>query len=283
MIKIGEFNDMLVYEKVEHGLYLVHPEENLDQEGFEKVLLPNAYVTPELRINNTVKVFIYLDSEDRIIATNLIPKLTVGQFASLPIVQVNSVGAFADIGLAKDLLIPFQQQLETMMEGRNYLVYMYLDDTTKRLIGTSKINQYLNNDWIKLMPGEEVDLIVINQTNLGFNVVVNGKHKGLVFLSDVFQDLNSGDQLKGFVKTIREDNKLDITLQQQGVSSIEPNAQRILDYLKQEGGKMDLTDKSDPELISHVFGMSKKSFKKALGTLYKKRLITLGTNNTSLI
>ena len=241
----------------------------------QKILLPNAYLPADLKVNDTITVFIYLDSEDRIIATNLTPSITVNKFAYLPVKEVNAVGAFLDMGLAKDLLVPFRQQASDMQEGRSYLVHMYLDDTTKRLIASSKLNLFLNNRWMKLMEGEEVDLIVMNQSSLGYNVIVNQRHKGLVFHSDVFQELQTGDNLKGFVKTIREDGKLDIVLQQQGISTIEPNAQRVLDYLKAQGGSSDITDKSDPELIYKTFNMSKKSFKKAIGALYKKRLVEL--------
>jgi uncharacterized protein len=282
MIKIGEYNELVAYQHVDAGMFLVSKDADISSEELEKVLLPNAYVSAQLSLGDSIQVFIYLDSEDRIIATNLKPKITLGDFAYLPVKEVNSVGAFLDMGLAKDLLVPYRQQAVEMQEGKSYLVHMYLDQTTKRLIASSKVNSFLNNDQIKLMEGEEVDLIVVNQTDLGYNVIVNKQHKGLVFKNAVFQKMNTGDQLKGFIKTIRKDDKLDVILQQEGVSTIEPNAQVILDYLKANQGKVNLTDKSDPEAIYEVLRMSKKAFKRALGALYKKRLVTLSKEFTEL-
>ena len=274
MIKIGEYNELVAYQHVDAGMFLVSKDADISSEELEKVLLPNAYVSAQLSLGDSIQVFIYLDSEDRIIATNLKPKITLGDFAYLPVKEVNSVGAFLDMGLAKDLLVPYRQQAVEMQEGKSYLVHMYLDQTTKRLIASSKVNSFLNNDQIKLMEGEEVDLIVVNQTDLGYNVIVNKQHKGLVFKNAVFQKMNTGDQLKGFIK--------DVILQQEGVSTIEPNAQVILDYLKANQGKVNLTDKSDPEAIYEVLRMSKKAFKRALGALYKKRLVTLSKEFTEL-
>ena len=276
MIKIGEYNNLQIDRREESGFYLE------DDEG-NSVLLPNAYIEPSYSIGDTIKVFIYLDSEDRIIATNLIPKVTLGKFAYLAVKEVNEVGAFLDMGLAKDLLVPFRQQASDMIEGKSYLVYLYLDETTNRLIASSKINQRLNNDSINLMEGEQVDLIIANKTDLGYNVIVNEKHKGLIFNDAIFQEINVGDELKGFVKTIRDDNKIDILLHQQGVSNFEPNAQKIITFLKQSGGRSNLTDSSSPEEIYKALGMSKKTFKKALGLLYKKRMVKLSPGLTELV
>ena len=276
MIKIGEYNNLQIDRREESGFYLE------DDEG-NSVLLPNAYIEPSYSIGDTIKVFIYLDSEDRIIATNLIPKVTLGKFAYLAVKEVNEVGAFLDMGLAKDLLVPFRQQASDMIEGKSYLVYLYLDETTNRLIASSKINQRLNNDSINLMEGEQVDLIIANKTDLGYNVIVNEKHKGLIFNDAIFQEINVGDELKGFVKTIRDDNKIDILLHQQGVSNFEPNAQKIITFLKQSGGSSNLTDSSSPEEIYKALGMSKKTFKKALGLLYKKRMVKLSPGLTELV
>ncbi|MFT6716090.1 MAG: putative RNA-binding protein (virulence factor B family) [Saprospiraceae bacterium] len=283
MTNIGEYNVLVAYQQIDAGMLLVASDADTAAEEFEKILLPNAYLPNDLSLGDPIEVFIYLDSEDRVIATNLTPKITLNNFAYLPVKEVNTVGAFLDMGLAKDLLVPFRQQATDMQEGKSYLVCMYLDETTKRLIASSKVNRFLSNEQIDLMEGEEVDLIVVNQTDLGYNVIVNKAHKGLVFKSAIFQELHTGDELKGFVKTIREDNKLDVILQQQGVSTIEPNAQIILDFLKDNDGRTDITDKSAPELISTTFGMSKKAFKRALGALYKKRLVKLGKESTELL
>ena len=283
MINIGEYNELLVLRKEDPGMFLVHPSEAELGEEAKVVLLPNAYIPAGLTIGELIEVFIYLDSEDRIIATTLRPSVTVNQFALLEVKEVNAVGAFMEWGLAKDLLIPFRQQAEKMVEGNSYLVWVYLDETTKRLIGSSKINQFLSNDQLEVEEGQEVDLMVVNITNLGYNLIVEGKHKGLVFHDAVFGVLNPGDQLKGYVKQIRPDNKLDIVLQQIGVSSFEPNGQKIMDHLQASGGISSLGDKSDPEEIYAALGMSKKSFKKALGILYKKRAVEITEKGIKLI
>lgn len=283
MFKIGEYNNLIVHEKVDAGLFLVANQESAMSEEAEKVLLPNAYVESGLKVGDAVRVFIYLDSEDRIIATNLTPRITLGKFSYLAVKEVNSFGAFLDMGLAKDLLVPYRQQAVEMLEGKSYVVHMYLDETTNRLIASSKLNRFLSNDNLNLMEGEEVDLLVLNKTELGYNVIVNQEHKGLVFHDAIFGDLSTGDEVKGFVKTIRADQKLDIILHQQGISTIEPNAQQILNYLKANQGSMSITDKSPPELIYATFQMSKKSFKKSLGSLYKKELIRLKKDTTELL
>lgn len=283
MINIGEYNELEAFQRVDAGMFLITKDADIDSEDLEKVLLPNAYLPSDLSRGDSIEVFIYLDSEDRIIATNLTPKVTLNNFAYLTVKEVNSIGAFLDMGLAKDLLVPYRQQAVEMQEGKSYLIYMYLDETTKRLIASSKVNRFLNNDNIAIMEGEEVDLIVANQTDLGYNVIVNKEHKGLIFQSAIFKELNTGDELKGFVKTIREDNKLDIVLQQQGISTIEPNAQVILDYLKANDGRAEISDNSAPEDIYATFGMSKKAFKRALGALYKKRLVKLSKELTELV
>lgn len=283
MINIGEYNELLVLRKEDPGMFLVHPSEAELADEAKVVLLPNAYIPEGLAVGELIEVFIYLDSEDRIIATTLKPHATTNQFALLEVKEVNAIGAFMEWGLAKDLLVPFRQQAEKMVEGNSYLVRIYLDETTKRLIGSSKINQFLNNDKLEVEEGQEVDLIVVNITNLGYNLIVQGKHKGLVFHDAVFGTLNPGDQLKGFVKKIRPDNKIDIVLQQVGVSSFEPNGQKIVDFLQANGGLSSLGDKSDPEEIYAAFGMSKKSFKKALGILYKKRVVHIDDKGIKLL
>lgn len=283
MIQLGAYNEMIVHEKVDHGMYLVHPDEDLTLEGFDKVLLPNVYVEEGLKPGDRASFFIYLDSEDRIIATNLKPLIKVKEIAFLRCTQVNDIGAFFDIGLAKELLVPFKMQAGKVQEGRQYLVYMLLDEMSNRLIGTTKINQQLQNNYIKLIEGEEVDVIVSNTTSLGYNVVVNQKHRGLIFHSDVFQKLNYGDSLKAFVKTVREDGKLDIVLQQQGLSSIEPNARILVEKMKENDGELMLGDKSDPDEIYAQLAISKKSFKKAVGSLYKKKMIGVEPKRIFLI
>ncbi|MEM1120276.1 MAG: S1-like domain-containing RNA-binding protein, partial [Bacteroidota bacterium] len=226
--------------------------------------------------------FVYTDSEDRIIATIEEPKIQLHQFACLECVHVSNIGAFLDWGLEKDLFVPFKEQKQKMKVGYFYIVYMYNDDESDRLVASAKIHKYLSNEELTVQEGEKVQLMISNPTDLGVNVIVNNQHKGLIYKNEIFQNLELGDQLSGWVKKIREDNRLDISLQPQGVQNIEPSAIRILDYLQMNQGFMRLTDKSKPEEIMAVMQMSKKSFKKALGSLYKQRLVRLEKNGTYL-
>jgi len=278
MIELGKMNLLTVARQEPQGMYL-----NLKTgDPLEQVLLPNAYIEEGLKIGDDIEVFVYLDNEERITATTLKPKLLINQFASLSADQVNTAGAFMDMGIVKQLLVPYKEQAVPMEEGRNYIIYMYLDDKTGRLVATSKVNRYLSNDDVALEIGEEVDLIVMHSSELGRNVIINNKHHGLIFNSDVNQALKVGQSLKGFVKQARTDGKIDIILQQEGIGSIEPNAQKILDILAKNDGFLELNDKSDPELISKKVSMSKKSFKKAIGNLYKSRKITISTEGIKL-
>lgn len=276
-IELGKINKLIVARQEPQGMYL-RGDDPLDQ-----VLLPNAYISEGLKIDDEIDVFVYLDNEERITATTLVPKILVNQFASLHVDQVNSNGAFMDMGIVKQLLVPYKEQIVPMEEGRTYLVYMYLDAKTERLVGTTKFHRYLGNEDVSVEVGEEVDLLILNKSDLGYNAMVNQKHTGLIFNSDVNQPLSVGQQLKGFVKTIRPDNKIDLTLQVQGVQSIEVNAQKILDVLKKSEGSLNLNDKSSPEDISRVMLMSKKAFKKGVGNLYKMKLIVIGDDGIKLV
>lgn len=220
-------------------------------------------------------VFIYLDSDERPIATTLTPLITLGGFATLEVNQVNRVGAFLEMGVEKDLFVPYGEMVGRMQVGEKYLVGMYLDDQTGRLVATPRIGRLLDQTNINLKPAEEVDLVVYNETDLGFQVMINRKHGGLVYHSDVHRDLDIGDECKGYIKQIRPDGKIDVSLEPLGVASIEPNAQKVLDVLNRNRGMLYLSDKSAPEDIENQLQMSKKAFKKAIGTLYKKRLITI--------
>lgn len=268
-IELGQMNKLVVERQEPQGMYL-RADDVMDQ-----VLLPNAYIHDGLKIGDEIEVFVYLDNEERITATTLKPKILLNQIASLTVDQVNSAGAFVDMGIVKQLLVPYKEQASPMEEGRSYPVYLYIDDKSGRLVGTTKIDRYLSNENLSIEVGEKVDLIILNPTQLGRNVVINQKHEGLIFNSDVNQPLKSGQSVIGYIKTVREDNKIDVVLQQQGVESIEPNAQKILSILEKNGGKLELNDKSDPELIMKKVFMSKKSFKKAIGNLYKARKIKI--------
>tara|TARA_B100000795_G_scaffold270010_1_gene261848 strand:+ start:2374 stop:3213 length:840 start_codon:yes stop_codon:yes gene_type:complete len=279
MIELGKMNLLTVVRQETQGMYL-----NLKTgDPLDQVLLPNAYIEEGLKIGDEIEVFVYLDNEERITATTLKPKLLINQFANLAADQVNTAGAFMDMGIVKQLLVPYKEQAVPMEEGRSYVVYMYLDDKTGRLVATSKVNRYLSNDDVTLEIGNEVDLIVMHSSELGRNVIINNKYHGLIFNSDVNQALKVGQSLTGFVKKVRQDGKIDVILQQEGIGSIEPNAQKVIDILAKNDGFLALNDKSDPELISKKISMSKKSFKKAIGNLYKSRKITISEEGIKLV
>lgn len=268
MIQLGEFHDLIMMRETDHGVYL-------ENEEGDEVLLPNKYVPETWKVHDTLKVFVYLDHDERPVATTLKPKIKLDEFGNLTCVEVSKFGAFLDWGLEKHLLVPFKEQVIPMQRGERYLVFCYLDLETQRLAASSKVHAFVDNTELTVAPFEEVDLLVSNITELGYNVIVNQLHLGLIYNDDVFKPLKIGDSLKGFIKKIREDNKLDIALQRPGYRSIEPNAQKILDKLKAAGGFMNVSDKSDPAEIKERLQMSKKSFKKAAGSLYKQRLIDI--------
>ncbi len=276
MIQLGKFSTLKAYRYKDQGWYLED-----DQE--DEVLLPNKYVPNGFEMGEEIEVFVYTDSEDRLIATTERPKIVVGEFAYLEVVQVTKFGAFLDWGLDKNLLVPFSQQKRNMEEGEWHVVYLYCDEITDRLVASAKWHKFVDSKEISVKDGEEVDLLVAHPTDLGWNVIINNRHAGLIYNNEIFQPIYTGDRVKGYVKQVRPDNKIDVSLEQQGFSRIEPNAQKILEILKKEKGFLNLTDKSDPELIKRRLSMSKKTFKKAIGTLYKQRLIRLEKDGTYLV
>lgn len=268
MIKLGEYNTLEILRDTEPGLFLGDNEDG-------EVLLPNRYVPREFEIGDTIEVFVYLDNEERPVATTDQPYIKKGDFALLRCNQVTDYGAFLDWGLVKELFCPFREQAFKMKAGGWYLVYCYLDEESERLVASSKTNQFLDNKELTVAQFDEVDLIVSHPSDLGMNVIVNKTHLGLIFNDDIYKDISVGDKLKGIVKKVRPDNKLDISLNQIGYRNIEPNAEFILNELHDNGGFIPLHDKSNPEDIKHQLQMSKKSFKKAIGTLYKERQIEI--------
>ncbi len=268
MIEIGKNNTLTILRDTDPGLFLGDNEEN-------EVLLPNRYVPQEFEIGDNLEVFVYLDNEERLVAVTDQPYIKRDDFAVLRCNDVTKHGAFLDWGMVKELFCPFKEQAFKMKKGGWYLVYCYLDEESNRLVASSKTNRFLDNSELTVKKFDEVDLIVSHPSEIGMNVIVNKKHLGLIFKDDIFQDLSVGDRLKGIVKKIRHNNKLDIALGQIGYRNIEPNAALIMKELEDNSGFLDLTDKSDPELIKDVLQMSKKSFKKAIGSLYKQRLITI--------
>ena len=277
MIEIGKYNELTILRHTSVGLYLG------DEEG-EDVLLPNKYCPEDYEIDDKIKVFVYLDYEERKVATNIIPKIHLHEFALLQVADVSAVGAFMDWGLEKDLMVPFKEQRAKMEESRWYVVYMDIDDETDRLYATNKIERRLQNHELSVEVGDKVDLLVYHRSEIGYSVIINGEHKGLVFESDVFKELNIGEKLKGFIKNIRDDNKIDVTLQAIGYDNFnDSNVDLIYNTLVENNGAIALTDKSSPEAISLQFGISKKAFKKALGSLYKQRKVTISKTGIKLV
>lgn len=274
MFKIGEYNKLIIHRFTSVGAYL--GEEDAEYE--DVILLPNKYLKPGMQEGEEVEVFVYLDSEERPVATTLKPLITIGEFAELEVKQQTRVGAFLDMGLEKDILVPFGEMVERMYVGEKYLVGLYLDEHSNRLAATPRIGRLLDQNEIDLFQGQEVDLYVYNETELGFQVMINRKNRGLVYHNEVFREIEIGDELKGYIKQIRPDNKIDVSLEPLGVASIEPNAKKVLDALSKNRGVLPLSDKSKPEEIEAMLHMSKKLFKKAIGGLYKKRLIEIDKN-----
>lgn len=268
MAEIGKLNTLRVVKEVDFGLYL-------DGGEHGEILLPKRYVPENCKPEDEIEVFIYLDSEDRIIATTETPRIMVGEFASLKAISVTQMGAFLDWGLMKDLFVPFREQKQKMEEGKYYIVTVYVDHETKRLVGSAKIEKFLDNLPPDYEPGQEVDLVIAGETDLGFNAIINNKHLGVLYKNEVFKPLRKGENIKGYIKKIREDEKIDLLLQKPGYAKVDDISMKIVDVLKKHNGFLPVTDKSDPETIYELFGVSKKTYKKAIGSLYKFRLIEI--------
>ncbi|MFM9988631.1 S1 RNA-binding domain-containing protein [Flavobacterium sp.] len=281
MIEIGKYNTLTILRETKVGLYLGLPEINKDPS--KDILLPIKYIPNEFEIGEELIVFVYLDHEERPVATTLEPYILLNEFALLRVNYVNQVGAFMDWGMEKDILVPFKEQARPMEKGKRYLVYLYMDEKTNRLVASSKTNQFLSNDNITVENGEEVDLIVSHITEVGINVIINEKHKGLLYKNEVYDDLRTGDRIVGYIKNIRPDGKIDVSATKLGFEKVEPSAQVILDELKASLGFLRLNDDSHPEDIKTVLKMSKKTFKKAIGTLYKEKLIEIKEDGIYLI
>ena len=275
-MKIGEFNLLSAKRRTLNGYYLI------DNENTE-ILLPNKYVPTGMKPGDEISVFVFKDSEDRLTATTEQPYVLLNEFAVLEVIDVNPVGAFIDWGLEKDLLVPYSEQASKMKVGSSYPVYLYLDEKTQRLAATSKTNRVLEKNEISVKEGEEVDLLICNSTDIGINVIINNIHEGLLYDNELFQAVTPGERITGYIKNIRPDNKIDVSLQKQGYSNVEPNTKKILDSLKDNNGFLNLTDKSDPIVILAKLEMSKKTFKKAIGSLYKQKLIRIEDDGIYLI
>lgn len=274
MIKIGQFNPLKVVKEVSFGLFL-------DGEDWGEILLPKKVVPQHTKVNDILDVFIYFDSQDKIIATTLRPLATAGSFSFLKVVDVNRIGAFLDWGLDKDLLVPISQQPRRMEKGKFYIVYV-TQDTQGRLIASAKLDQFLDKLPIHFKPEDEVNVLIAEKTDLGNKVIINEMHWGLIHSSDIFQTLRYGARMQAYIKTIRDDRKIDVVLRKMGQDSIQQLAMRIMTALRQEGGFLPLHDKSSPLDIQRAFGDSKKSFKNAIGYLYKQGEIRIEANGICL-
>ena len=276
MITIGQTYSLEVIKTVDFGFYL-------DAEDLGEVLLPRKHAPDNLSIGDIIDVFIYLDSEDRPVATTQKPRAKVGEFAYLKVVAITDVGAFLDWGLDKDILVPFAEQHRQMEAEHSYLVYLYIDERDGRIAASSKIDKFLDDERPHdFRPQQAVNLIIANTTELGFKAIINNSHWGVLYNNDVFQRLSFGQSKKGFIKKVRDDGKIDLTLQG-GQETRDKYAKIILQYLNKQNGFAPVHDKSDPQLISRLFGMSKKAFKKAIGGLYKQRVISIDKDGIRLL
>ena len=277
MIEQGKEIELKIAKRATFGLYLA------DDSG-EEVLLPNKYCTEVMKPGDTTRVFVYKDSEGKKVATTLTPKVFIHEFALLKVSAVTGVGAFLDWGLEKELMVPFREQKQKMEAGRWYIVYLDLDEKSDRLYASNRVERFLQNDQISVKEGDEVSLVVLQKTDLGYSVIVNHKHKGLIFDNEIFQDIRVGNQLKGYVKKIRDDNKIDLSIQAIGFRNVnDSNSELIYLTLIENNGFLAVTDKSSPDEISTLFGISKKAFKKSLGALYKQKKVDIQSDGIRLI
>lgn len=274
-IELGRFNTLEVVKQVDFGMYLDGGEQG-------EILLPNRYVPEDCKIGDFLTVFLYLDIEERLIATTLTPLVQVGEFACLEVSWVNQFGAFLNWGLMKDLFVPFSEQKMKMQVGRKYVVHAHIDEESYRIVASAKVDRYLSKEMPSYKQGDEVDALVWQKTDLGFKVIVDNKFSGLLYESEVFRPLEMGEKLKVFVKQVREDGKIDLMLRKPGVGGVEDFSQTLLQYITDHDGVISLNDKSPAEEIYEAFGVSKKTFKKAVGDLYKKHLVVLSGDSIRL-
>ena len=274
-IKLGKYNQLEVVKTVDFGVYL-------DGGDAGEILLPTRYVPEGCNPGDILNVFIYLDNEERLIATTLQPLVQVDEFACLEVAWVNEYGAFLDWGLMKDLFVPFREQKMKMQKGRRYVVHAHVDEESYRIMASAKIERYLCKEKPSYQVGEELNVMVWHQTELGFKVIVENKFSGMLYRNEVFQPLEPGMKLTAYVKQVREDGKLDMSLHNGGAKKIDSFVDTLYDYIKNHNGYIPFHDKSDAEEIYTTFGVSKKVFKKAVGDLYKKRLIVLEENGIRL-
>jgi uncharacterized protein len=276
MIDIGQINRMRSLRQTSVGMFLGN------EEG-DEILLPMKYIPTEFQVDDELDVFVYLDSEDRPIATTLVPKAMRGDFVYLKVKEQTSIGAFLDWGLEKDLLIPYREQGASIEAGRRVLVHVYLDETTNRMAASTRVNKFLNKETDSLEEGLQVKILVTNPTELGYNVIIDNEYQGLLYSNELFQRVNTGDKLDAFISKVRADGKVDVRIQASGIPALEGNAKKVLDILTEAGGSIPVGDKTHPQEVYSVFEMSKKNFKKAAGALFKSKLIKISSNSIDLL
>ena len=267
-IKLGDYNWLEIVKEVDFGLYL-------DGGSEGEILLPKRYVPEDYQIGEEIEVFVYLDQEERPVATTEKPLAKVGDFACLECVWVNEYGAFLNWGLMKDVFCPFHEQKKRMEIGNSYIVYIYIDEESYRIVASAKIEKYLLEDHPPYIPGDEVSLLIWQKTELGFKAIIDNSYPGLIYENQIFKPVHTGDRMKGYISSVRPDGKIDLSLQATGRRQTLDFSETLLDYLHEHGGKCDLGDKSDAEEIKRRFQVSKKTYKKAIGDLYKRHLIII--------
>ena len=275
MLRLGDYNTLRIVKSVDFGLYLDGGEEG-------EILLPQRYVTKDMHIGDEIEVFIYLDQEERPVATTEHPIAKVGEFASLEVAWVNQYGAFLKWGLMKDLFCPFREQKKRMEQGQRHIIYIKVDKDSYRLMATAKVEKYLEPA-PAMKHGDPADILVWQKTDLGFKCIVNNRYQGQIYDNQIFQPLHSGERLSGFIDHVRQDGKIDLTLQPSGRQHTLDFAEVLLRYLYENDGYCNLGDKSPAELIYDRFQVSKKAYKKAIGDLYRRRLITIADDGIRLV
>jgi predicted RNA-binding protein (virulence factor B family) len=276
MKEIGQILELEALKDTPQGVYLI-------TDDGKEILLPNKYVPTDIKMGELVEVFIYTDSEDRPIATTLEPKVKLNQCAFLKCIDVNQYGAFFDWGMEKDLMVPFSEQFLRMTSGKRYLIYLYKDEMTNRMVGTTKMGRFIRENKLEIKTGDQVNLLVSGETEIGYKVIVNNKHYGMVFKNEVFKPIEIGGKMKGYLQRVRKDDKLDITLNSSNLSEVEVLANKIFERLLKEDGKLNFSDKSTPEVIYKEFQVSKKAFRRATGMLYKERKIIITPEDITLV
>ena len=275
-MEFGKINTLIYMRSTPQGVYLE------DEQG-EEVLLPNKFVTNEMEVDDKLDVFVYLDSEDRPVATTQTPLIQLNQFNFLKVKDANSIGAFMDWGLDKDLLVPFRNQKADFEKDKYYLVYLYFDEQSQRLAGTNKFQGILHADEPTFERGQKVEALLCDKTDLGINCIIDNTHVGMIYHDEIFDIVKRGEKRDVYIKKVREDGKIDLSIEPLGAKRLEPNAEKVLKYITKCGGSIKLTDKSSPDIIFDELKMSKRAFKDALGTLYKNKKVVLSKTETKLI